>query len=148
MDQALRFYVANFGDAPQLSTSTPSVSTLSSSSAASNDNPIKKKSRPETTKKRNLLESWVEKPMAKTEFEVFKTRLIEMVADCNLPFAWIEQKSTKRFFAACRTTILNHVPSRKRLSGPILRKAATASVDVILRKVIFLLALCISAEKN
>jgi len=65
--------------------------------------------------------------MTKKEAEVFENRLIEMVADCNLSFEWIEKKSTKRFLAACRPTILKHFPSRKRLSGPILQKAATST---------------------
>jgi len=86
--------------------------------------------------------------MTKNEVEVFESRLIEMVADSNVPFEWIEKKSTKRFLAACRPTILKHVPSRKRLSGPILRKAATASVHETLPKVMFLLTLRTSLILN
>jgi len=80
------------------------------------------------------------KTHGKKGVEVFENGLIEMVADCNLPFEWIEKKSIKRFLAACRPTILKHLPS----SGPILRKAAAASVGGILPKVIFLLTLFIS----
>jgi len=105
-------------------------------------------SKPETKKKRVCLESWVEKSMTKNEVEVFDSRLIEMVADSNMPFEWIDQKSTKRFLAACKLTILKHLPSSKRLSGPILRKAATASVHDILSKVMFLLTLRISVKQN
>ena len=130
------FYVENFGDEPQLSTSTSSVSTLYSWAAA----------KPETTKKKSMLESWAERPMTKKEIEVFESTLIEMVVDCNMPFAWIERKSAKRFLAACRPTIWKHLSSRRRLSGSNLRKAATASVDVILPKVILLLTLRISAK--
>ena len=144
------FYIENLGDEPQHSTATSSVSTLSSSAAASNDSTLSSATAtlPETTKKRNVIESWAERPLTKKEIDVFKNRLIEMVADCNMPFAWIERKSTKRFLAACRPTILKHLPSRRRLSGPILRRAAIANVDAILPKVILLLALRIFVESN
>ena len=88
------FYVENLGDEPQLYASNSSASTLSSASSfgtASNNNPVTKKSKPETTKKRVWLESWVEKSMTKNEVEVFEIRLIEMVADSNMPFEWIEK---------------------------------------------------------
>jgi len=90
------FYVENLGDEPQLYASSSSVSTLST--ASSNKNPVKKKSKTEIPKKRAWLESWVEKPMTKKEVEVFENRLIEMVADCNLPFEWIEKNQQKDFW--------------------------------------------------
>ena len=52
------FYVENLGDEPQLYESNSSASTLSSASSfgkASNNNPVMKKSKPETTKKRAWL---------------------------------------------------------------------------------------------
>eukprot|EP00559_Dactyliosolen_fragilissimus_P009115 CAMPEP_0184871814 /NCGR_PEP_ID=MMETSP0580-20130426/40935_1 /TAXON_ID=1118495 /ORGANISM="Dactyliosolen fragilissimus" /LENGTH=237 /DNA_ID=CAMNT_0027374525 /DNA_START=995 /DNA_END=1708 /DNA_ORIENTATION=+ len=137
------FYVENFGDEPQLSTSTSSVSTLSSPEAASSVSTLSPSpggllsspgAKPKTTRKRSLLESWADKPMTKKEIKLFKSRLIEMVADCNMPFVWIERKSTKPILAAYRPTILKHIPSKKRLCGPILQKAATASIDAILPK--------------
>ena len=94
MDQAKSFYVEILGDEPQLYVSNSSASTLSSASSfgtASNNNPVTKKSKPETTKTRVWLESWVEKSMTKNEVEVFEIRLIEMVADSNMPFEWIEK---------------------------------------------------------
>ena len=144
------FYIEKLGDEPQHSSATSSVSTLSSSAAVSNDSSLSSvtASQPETCKKRNVIESWAERPLTKKEIDVFENRLIEMVADCNMPFAWIERKSTKRFLAACRPTILKHLPSRKRLSGVILKRAASASVESILPKVILLLALGIFAKRN
>jgi len=49
------FYVENLGDEPQLYASNSSASTLSSASSfgtASNNNPVTKKSKPETAKQR------------------------------------------------------------------------------------------------
>ena len=52
-----------------------------------------------------------------------------MIADSSLPFTWVEKKSTKRFIEVLRPQALKHLPTRKRLSGSILKEAATECIE-------------------
>ena len=82
------FYIENLGDEPQHSTATSSVSTLSSSAAASNDSTLSSATAtlPETTKKRNVIESWAERPLMKKEIDVLRIDSLKwlQIATCHL----------------------------------------------------------------
>jgi hypothetical protein len=76
--------------------------------------------------------NFMDRQMTDNEVKTMRKRLIEMIADAALPFAWIERPSTIRFFNSIRPSAIQALPTRRVLSGALLRNHARSSRDAFL----------------
>jgi hypothetical protein len=76
--------------------------------------------------------NFMDRQMTDNEVKTMRKRLIEMVADAALPFAWIERPSTIRFLNSIRPSVIQALPTRRVLSGDLLGNHARSSRDSIL----------------
>ena len=93
-----------------------------------------KQSANRSTSKGPKIRNWMETPLSDRDKQLFQTRLIEFVADTAIPFTVAEKGSFKRLVESIRPMAVQAIPKRKRLSGSILKEAASASVNKILPK--------------
>ena len=84
--------------------------------------------------KTTSITSFLDRALTPNEEDLLNQRIIEMIADNGMSFNWIERPSTRRFFEALRPASIHCMPSRRKLSGKLLRDAAKSSRDDILPK--------------
>lgn len=88
------------------------------------------------TRHQRSMYGYVCPPFSPKQVDKFQELCLQLTADLNLPFHWIEKQSAKRFVEFLNPVAVEHMPGRKLLSSDILDRFSHCSDAAVKEKLL------------